>query len=859
MVVLQQAWTHPLLSHRTPGPVLPFMPTPNYIKAIGASLKRKRMPPAVQLSACTQNVMYADAMTAEAPAQPYSPIQPSEKQESTSVAKASQQLNHRAPEPPSQNGTTLTYMHFLVIRNFALIEEQTVHFKPGLNVLTGESGAGKSVLVDAFAQVLGMPANDSSVRPPATTASIEARIRLSPAHQAVLPKVLAGIGVPLPRALQHSLQELVLRREITQAHNSVRSRCYVQGTATSLRVLRELGAALVDINGQHSAISLRDGATQLALLDRIAGTSGKAAQFGAHVHALRQTEAQLKDLASFGSEEEREDLQATIWEIKQSRLVEGEERILRAKLRQLEARRSSVDRAGLMGLAASGEGGVGGVVEGLRTLQGHVDAILAQEEAYANLNASERDDSSAKSSEPFTSGDMQNTITSMDSALNDLEEAQRLVNTAQSKVTAYARKYQYLQQEHDEVAKRLSAVERILKQYDCSTSGELLAEAAQAEADLDRFYQSEGKEEELQAQLLQQQKQLQETGVQLSRQRRAAAKKLKANVDRCLAELTMKGSEFDVDITWQETQQAGLQMPEQVSSLVSEAGNRPYSLSPTGLDRAQFLLRAGPGEPLRPVSDVASGGESARIMLALKAAPAAAAAEMTDVDHQDSDAAASNDTFAPPLMILDELDSGVGARLGSAVGRLLKSMSGHCSRNALSQPADELTTQQSTQSMQSVQSTQQLHLQPFEPEQQHSGDSHWQSVTYVNGQPIINDFWQHSNVEQQQTTNMDLQQDLTQLENGYPVDTLQQQPQPQQQQQQQASVSQILCVSHLPQVAAHADHHICVRKATDVQGRVQTVFEHLDSTEARAEEIAAMLGLGLTEAFQLLDAAGHAT
>ena len=75
-------------------------------------------------------------------------------------------------------------------------------------------------------------------------------------------------------------------------------------------------------------------------------------------------------------------------QIQQSRLVEGEERTLRAKLRQLEARRSSVERAGLMGLAASGEGGVGGVVEGLRTLQGHVDAILAQEEAYANLNAS---------------------------------------------------------------------------------------------------------------------------------------------------------------------------------------------------------------------------------------------------------------------------------------------------------------------------------------------------------------------------------------------------------------------------------------------------------------------------------------
>ncbi|KAA6423340.1 MAG: hypothetical protein FRX49_06792 [Trebouxia sp. A1-2] len=652
---------------------------------------------------------------------------------------------------------------FTVGVNFALIEEQNVSFKPGLNVITGESGAGKSVLVEALGQVFGMPASDNCVRPPATTASVKAHLHLSVAHQAALPKLLSSLGLPTTAPSSSSslppANKLILRREISTVDTSVRSRCYVNGTATSLRVLRELRAALVDVNGQHAALSIRDSVTQIAMLDRIAGTTSQAAAFGASLHTLRQMEQKLADIASLGNEEERSEVQQMIQEVHRLKLVEGEERFLRARLRQLESRRSSVERAGLeeahSQLSTTGQG---------KNLE---------EDAEASTSGNDDDDD----------GDSAASIADMDEALTALEQARMLVRSAAGKVGAYARKHRYLQQEHDEALQRLQMVERLLKQFDCSSSQELLTAVAEAEADLDMWYQMEGQEEQLQEQVATQQQQLQEAAMQLSLRRQAAGGKLKAAVEKCLAELAMQDSQFDG---------AGLYMPEEVCTQAGKRGDGTYAVTPTGLDQVQFLLGAGPGEPLRPLSDVASGGESARIMLALKAAPVAAVG-LSQQANGSADDLIPNDmaTMAPPLMILDELDSGVGARLGKSIGRLLRRMGG---------------TQLSTQHP----NTHQLSLQS-ELSQQHQHGAHQQSKL----QPEPECMTQH----------------------------------------QLASASQILCVSHLPQVAAYADHHLCVRKTTDLDGRVHTHIANLESHHDRAQEVAAMLGLGHGEALSLLEAA----
>ncbi|KAL3146260.1 hypothetical protein ABBQ32_002962 [Trebouxia sp. C0010 RCD-2024] len=654
------------------------------------------------------------------------------------------------------NNESLSYLRSLTIRNFALVEEQHVVFRPGLNVITGESGAGKSVLVEAFGQVLGMTARDNCIRQPATSASVEAHFHLLPAQHAVLADLTSAFGMPasvLAHPASRPPDELCLRREFTTVDGSVRSRCYVNGIATSLRVLREIGSSLVDVNGQHAALSIRDSATQLALLDRVAGTSGLLASFAAGVQSLTQMEQQLADIASLGDEEEREELQDMITEVQHSRLQSGEERQLRATLRQLESRRSSVERAGLVHLAVMGEGGIGGVLQGVRALEGHVNAILAQEEAHAGLSAADSEEDEGEDNEAGLGGDADTleSISLIEESLEELAQARSLLKAADNKVGVYARKHRYLQQEHDDAAQRLHVVERLLKQYACTTSTELLTAVAEAEVDLDKWYQMEGQEEELQQQLAAQQQQLREAAAQLSLQRRAAGKKLKTAVESCLAQLAMEGCKFEVSIAWRKNFRASaLHMPQELCELAGQdsTSEAAYALGPTGLDQVQFMLGAGPGEPLRPLAEVASGGESARLMLALKAAPAV----VTNGDGQRIDnLTAANQAVSPPLMILDELDSGVGSRLGRAIGQLLRRMS-----RGSTQPAQ---------------------------------------------------------------------------------------------------TSQILCVSHLPQVAAYADSHLCVRKTRDPGGRIRTTIAALDSVNDSAQEIAAMLGLGLTEAWQLLEAA----
>jgi DNA repair ATPase RecN len=212
--------------------------------------------------------------------------------------------------------------------------------------------------------------------------------------------------------------------------------------------------------------------------------------------------------------------------------------------------------------------------------------------------------------------------------------------------------------------------------------------------------------------------------------------------------------------------QEGLEVGGAAAAACGEGGGGgAYRMTDAGLDAAEFLFAAGPEEPLRPLSTVASGGESARVMLAIKAAPAAGGGAWQGVEA------------APPILVLDEIDSGVGSRLGQPIGRILRRMAGAPS-SAASHDAG-----------------------------QRSGDG-GQAATAAAAAQVS------------------------------------------------AISSQVLCVSHLPQVAAHAEHHVCVRKGADAGGRVVTRFDTLSSYEDRRQEVAAMLGLPAAAAEELMAAVG---
>ncbi|GLC69764.1 hypothetical protein PLESTF_000877600 [Pleodorina starrii] len=662
-------------------------------------------------------------------------------------------------------GGERTQLEKLYVKDFALVSEQTVRLGPGLNVITGESGSGKSVLVEAFSQVLGAPAPQECVRAPADMAVIEGTFLVGEEQLAAVRQLLASCGLP-QRVLSPLAADgggggggansssgggggggtagqgafrLTVRREISQAPaGGLRSRVFLNGGATSLRVLREMGALLVDSNGQHASMSLRDSTTQLDLLDRIAGTAPLADSYCAALARLRDLEGRLDELDELDDEQERATMQKLVDAVAKLRIQPGEERELRRTLKKMEARRVAVEQCGLVRMALCGEAGAGGVTDALRTIEAQLNAILALEEqnraataargrkgkdgakaADGDAAAAGGGGAGAGEDEAGEEGEEEGEegggaagaagARLMEDALEQVATAKEMLAVAETMTRAYARRYQFSQADHDATSERLARIERLMKQASAAGFGagaggrrgggggsggsrivsteQLLEVAEECSSKLASYYEMEGQREDWEAQLESLVGDVRATALQLSSRRRAAAASLRGAVESCLRELAMGGSRFDVRIGWAEERVVagagaeGLYVGEEEAEEagVAELGGRTYVMGPRGLDQVEFLLAAGPAEPLRPLAAVASGGESARVMLALKAAPAqavAAAAAASGAQPQTPEGVAAPPVAGGgvPIMILDELDSGIGARLGSAVGSILARM-----------------------------------------------------------------------------------------------------------------------------------------------------------------------------------------
>lgn len=672
-----------------------------------------------------------------------------------------------------------THFSSLLIRDFALVQEQRVQLAPGLTVITGESGSGKSVLVEAFGQILGAPASDDAVRPPATSALVEAQVAVALRDQPPLRRLLGELG--LPQRACRELGALTLRRELVKAQDgSIRSRAFINGSPTSVRVLREVGQLLVDVNGQHAALSLKDGTMRLRLLDRLAGTTAAADAFAGALARWQEAQAQLRELDALSDEQQREAMQRLVDEVHAAGIEPGEDWALRRQLRQLDGRRAAAERCRLVSVGLGG-GGEGGIAEALREVQLQVKQLLSQEERLAAQAAADEGEAAGPRTAPAPPEDVdaegQGSAAGMlQSAGGLLDQAQALLDEAEEQVLGYARLYRFSQAEYDELSARLQQLERLMKQHDAASADELLDLAQRQGAALDLYFQLEGRRGSLEAEAARLRGEVEQQALELSRQRRAAAGRLGAAVQAVLGDLAMAGSRFEVRLAWAPLSAAagighssgGSSSSGDLAIGAADAAScgqaeGAYRVRPGGLDSAEFLFAAGPGEPLRPLAAVASGGESARLMLALKAAPAYVAAGGEDGTSRGSSVSdASSSTggsggagsswgVGSQIMILDEIDSGVGARLGQPIGRILRRMAGASGERA----------------------------------------------------------------------------------------------------------SQILCVSHLPQVAAHGEHHLCVRKAVAADSRVVTEFEPLSRRPERLREISAMLGLPEAAAEELLHAAAQ--
>lgn len=443
----------------------------------------------------------------------------------------------------------------LRIVNFALIEQLSLQFQSGFIVLTGETGAGKSLLIDAIALLVGGRASTDQIRSGEAEAQLEAAFHLPDTHPLLH-------RLRLHEIIGQNESELILRRVLSR---SGRHRVYVNGNLCPQRVLEELGGTLVDIHGQHEQQSLLATARQLDALDafgRLLELRGRYEQAYQRWKELRtQRDALQSDLVD---RTRREDLlRFQVREIEQAGMLPGEEEQLHNEQRRL------VHAHRLKELAH----------------EAHVELQEDEQAVLTRLGRIGRTLAELGQTDPEM-GDCEQAVTESAIQLKDL--AGRLRDYAQQ-----------LESDPDRqvvVEDRLDLIQRLKKKYG-GTIESILAKGKGVQEELQLLDNHEARTAELTARLDEESRRLRTLAQQLSKKRIDAATRMTTLVEAELIALKMEQAIFQVTVASDESADG---------------------LGPIGRDRVEFLLSSNPGEPPRPLGRVASGGELSRIMLALK-------------------------------------------------------------------------------------------------------------------------------------------------------------------------------------------------------------------------------------------------
>ncbi|MEZ5362764.1 MAG: DNA repair protein RecN [Bryobacterales bacterium] len=489
-------------------------------------------------------------------------------------------------------------LHELDIENYAVVAKLRVGFHGGLNLLTGETGSGKSILVDALSLLFGARADADSVRAGADKA------RISGVFEA---PSSSGLRATLDEAgFELEQGELILERHVLAGG---KSRAYVNGRPATIALLRELAEHLGDIHGQHEQQNLFSGKHQMEMLDEFSGVADLLANAAEHYREWRACERELAELR--GNEQER--------------------------LRLLDLYRFQHKEI-------SGAG-----------LQPDEDATLEQER-HRLRNVARLQESAAKASEALSEGassaaaQLKIAVRAMEELARfepelepwpaQLESARAAVEDAGFELQRYLDGLEADPDRLDKVEERLANIEKLKRKYG-KTLAEVLAyggEVAKKVSELDNAEESAAKVEKRRAEAAKRYLGVAET---LSAKRKAAAKKLQKGVEKELAALAMERARFEV---------------------VVEGGPGEPDWTAEGFDRVRFDFSANPGQPPRPLAQVASGGELSRVALSLKTCLLAEAGKTAKRDK------------AQRTLVFDEIDTGVGGRVAEAIGQRLHSL-----------------------------------------------------------------------------------------------------------------------------------------------------------------------------------------
>lgn len=443
----------------------------------------------------------------------------------------------------------------LRIVNFALIEQLSLQFQSGFIVLTGETGAGKSLLIDAIALLVGGRASTDQIRSGAAEAQLEAAFHLPDTHPLLH-------RLRLHEIIGQKESELILRRVLSR---SGRHRVYVNGNLCPQRVLEELGGTLVDIHGQHEQQSLLATARQLDALDAF----GRLLELRGKYEQAYQTWKGLR----------------TQWDALQSDLVD---RTRREDLLRFQAR--EIEQAGLL---PDEEEQLHN--EQRRLVHAHRLKELAHE-SHAELQAEEQAVLTRLGRIGRTLAELGQTDPEMDDCEQVVTESAIQLKELAGRLRDYAQQLEADPDRQVVVEDRLDLIQRLKKKYG-GTIESILAMGKGVQEELQLLDNHEARTVELTARLDEESRRLRTLAQQLSKKRIDAARRMTTLVEAELTALKMEHAIFQVTVASDESADG---------------------LGPIGRDRVEFLLSSNPGEPPRPLGRVASGGELSRIMLALK-------------------------------------------------------------------------------------------------------------------------------------------------------------------------------------------------------------------------------------------------
>jgi len=490
----------------------------------------------------------------------------------------------------------------LRIKNFAIIDSLQLEFNPGLVILTGETGAGKSIIMGALEMLLGSRVDMSALRQGSDFASVEAVFKIPPTIKESLLKRLKE------EEILDGTEYLTLTREMRADRPNI---ARVNGHRTNVALLVELGESLVDIHGQSEHLSLMKVSQHLGLLDRYANTAELLKAYQEVYSDLRQTQRELAKLRQIDLEaDQRKDLLSfQIEEIELAGLQEGEEEQLAKRRNQL------VNAEKLSDLCQK-------VLTILDDAPGNQPTVM---DLVGQIVRS--------SNELFQIDPVLEGLAGKTAGLSDgLFELGK-------ELRSYLDNLEFDSAELDKTQERLALIQEMKRKYGQDIP-EILAYRDQARVELDEITGRNTRIDELlkiEKSLL---VELGQSGQDLTRARQEGARQLSAELEDQLNDLKMAGARFDI----------AFKSEEDPAGVIDETGQR-VKYYPDGLEKIEFLVETNPGEGLKALAKTASGGETSRLMLALKNV-------LAQADHIST-------------LVFDEIDQGIGGRIGAVVGEKL--------------------------------------------------------------------------------------------------------------------------------------------------------------------------------------------